>query len=78
MPRPKKPAPAAAIRVQHSLSEGLATELQSLIASHVRAQINLSWVGGGDPLDAPVVKAQAELDKAELDAFIARLVRDGK
>lgn len=73
--RPTKPP---VIRVQHSLSEAQASELRTLIAAHVTAQVSDSWAGGGDPLDVPVVQAAAALAEAELGAFIARLVRDGK
>lgn len=78
MPRPKKPAPAAAIWVQHSLSDAQAATLRLLIGEHVQAQVALSWAGGGDPLDTPVLESQAALAEAQVSAFIARLVRDGK
>ena len=78
MPRPKKPAPAAAIQVQHSLSDAQAKALRALIRDHAQAQVALSWAGGGDPLDRPSLDASAALAAANLEAFIARLVRDGK
>lgn len=75
MPRPKK---APAIQVQHSLSAAQAKTLRILIREHAQAQVALSWAGGGDPLDVPSLEASAALAAANLEAFIARLVRDGE
>lgn len=76
---PRKPQPArTTIQVHHSLSEAQAKTLRTLIRDHAQAQVALSWAGGGDPLDRPSIEAGAALASANLEAFIARLVRDGE
>lgn len=66
------------IQVQHGLSEDQASELRSLVYLLVDARISESWTGSGDPLDAPVVAAEANLARAKFESFVNHLVREGK
>lgn len=66
------------IQIQHALSDEQAARLVELIADHVTAQVAMSWAGGSDPDDRPVIEAEAVLAQAKLQQFIDRLVKGGK
>ena len=66
------------IQIVYALSDAQVIALQELIACHVAAQTALSWVGGSDPDDTPVIEAEAVLAQAKLQLFIDRLVKVGK
>lgn len=48
-------------------------KLKTLITKHTKAQIELSWVGGGDPENAEITKARAILAEAKLNKFLETL-----
>lgn len=66
------------IQIQFALSDEQAARLGGLIADHVTAQVAMSWAGGSDPDDRPVIEAEAVLAQAKLQQFIDRLVKGGK
>lgn len=50
--------------------------LMRFIQNYADAQEANSWKGGGDPADVPVIEAQLQLAKAQLEQFIEILRRD--
>ena len=64
------------IHVVSSISAEQADNLRTLINEFTGASINMSWAGGGDPLDIPLLEATLALAEAKLERFIANLVRE--
>jgi hypothetical protein len=50
--------------------------LRLCIAQHAAAQVADSWSGGGDPLDVPVLEAEAKAAAARLEAELKKPERE--
>ena len=57
------------------LSKAQASRLRTLIREHVKAQIEDSGKGGGDPADCPIIEAEALTAERKLHDYIKRLTQ---
>jgi len=65
------------LQIRYALSSEQAAALKRLISEHLSAAIALSWSGGGDPEDVPLLQAEASYARLKLERFIAKLVKEG-
>ena len=52
------------------------TKLKRLISRHVKAEVELSWIGSSDPEDREAIRHAADLAKEKLNEFIESELTD--